>query len=142
MTIKKDEVVTDYVYLAEEDFEKISQGGMKWASEASYAVQALNKNTTLANAARNNPSSLKYAMMNVAAIGLTLNHAERLAYLVPRDGVVCLDISYIGLAKLAVLDGGVVWIQAKSVRKNDNFKLRGFADEPIHEYDPFSKSIS
>jgi recombination protein RecT len=38
----------------------------------------------------------------VAAIGITLNPASKLAYLVPRDGMVCLDISYMGLLHRAV----------------------------------------
>lgn len=137
MNQKKDIVVTDYISSAQVDFEAIADKEMNWLKEYNYAVQAMKKNDYMVTCARANPDSLKYAMINVAGVGLTLNPAQRLAYLVPRDNMICLDISYIGLLKLAVLDGGVLWGQAKAVRKNDLFQLRGFDKEPVHEYSPF-----
>jgi recombination protein RecT len=44
-----------------------------------------------------------------------------LAYLVPRDGKVCLDISYMGMMHLAQQCGAIQWGQAVLVREGDQF---------------------
>lgn len=110
---------------------------LDYTKEASFAIQALNKNDFLQGIAMSNPDSLKYAVLNVASIGLSLNPVSRLAYLVPRDKQVCLDISYIGLVKLATDCGSVKLVQAQMVFSKDKFKYRGLGREPIHEFDPF-----
>jgi recombination protein RecT len=123
---------------AKNDFEMVSVEQMNFQREFNFAIQAIEKNEYAKTTAMNNPKSVKNAIVNIAAIGLTLNPAERLSYLVPRDGAIHLDISYIGLLKLAVMDGGITWAIANTVRKNDTFKLKGFGQEPVHEFDPFS----
>lgn len=122
----------------EKEFEIISQETLNFRKEYQYSMQALEKHKFLLETAIKNPQSLRSAIVNIAGIGLSLNGAEKLAFLVPRDGAVHLDVSYIGLLKLAVMDNGVLWGQARSVREKDHFELRGFGEEPIHSYLPFS----
>jgi len=114
--------------------EKIS-----WAKEAQFAIQAFQKNTYLAGVAEKNPSSAQNAIINVAAIGITLNPASKLAYLVPRDGAVCLDISYMGLLHIAQRSGSILWGQCKIVYENDSYESTGIDTAPSHIYKAFSK---
>ena len=78
-------------------------------------------------------------MTNIAAIGISLNPAKKQAYLVPRDGRICLDLSYMGLADLATASGSIKWVKAGVVHANDKFVLNGFDRPPEHSFDPFSK---
>jgi recombination protein RecT len=79
------------------------------------------------------------AITNIAAIGISLNPAKKQAYLVPRDGKICLDISYIGLMDLAMSTGTIRWAQAELVYAADSFALNGFDKPPSHTYNPFAK---
>jgi hypothetical protein len=89
--------------------------------------------------ALNNRDSLYAAITNVAAIGVSLNPAEKLAYLVPRKKAVCLDISYMGLLDIAQSAGAIRWGQAVIVREKDTFELQGIDKEPKHTYQPFAE---
>ena len=95
------------------------------------------KNDFLAKIAWNNKSSLQNAIVNVSAIGISLNPANKHAYLVPRKGTVCLDISYMGLIHLALSTGSLVWVQAQIVRENDAYTNTGIDSKPLHEYKSF-----
>lgn len=119
------------------EFEKICQASLLFKKEASFALQAIQSNSYLASTAIQNPQSLKNAIINVAAIGLSLSPALKMAYLVPRDKKVCLDISYMGLARLATDSGSVLWVQADVVRKTDLFTFNGPGTKPTHGFDPF-----
>lgn len=112
---------------------------VKFKTEAHFALQAMQKNEFLMTTAVRNPQSLKNALLNVASVGLSLNPAERQAYLVPRDGQVCLDIGYIGFVDLAVQSGALKYVAAKLVHANDTFELNGLGKEPTHTYKPFGK---
>ncbi|CAI1787357.1 P33 [Serratia entomophila] len=116
----------------------VSDPGIKWEREKQFAIQALQKNETLGKTARANPISTQNAIINVAAIGISLSPASKLAYLVPRDGAVCLDISYMGLMHIAQQSGSVQWCQALVVRKNDKFKRTAIDRAPLHEFSDFS----
>jgi recombination protein RecT len=113
-----------------------------WAEESQFAIQAINKNTYLAGC---NPQSIQDAIINVAAIGLTLNPAYGYAYLVPenvkvgtqRVNLCQLRISFKGLMKIATDSGGIEWVKAEIVKKNDTFTYRGPCEMPIHEMQPF-----
>jgi hypothetical protein len=59
------------------------------------------------------------------------------AYLVPRDGGICLDISYRGLVKLATDSGAILWAKTELVYENDTFKWKGVNEAPEHSADPF-----
>lgn len=106
-------------------------------AEANYAIQQLYKNEMAAKTAMNNPVSVQNAILNLSSIGISLNPALKHAYLVPRDGAICLDVSYIGLMHLAIETGAIIWGQAKIVYSKDNYVNRGLSVEPLHEYSPF-----
>lgn len=108
-----------------------------WAKESQYAMQLFQKNDYLTKTAISNPTSAQNAIINVAAIGITLNPASKLAYLVPRDGMVCLDISYMGLLHLAQATGSIKWGQCKLVYANDTYESNGLDTAPTHKYNAF-----
>ena len=107
--------------------------------EAEFAMQILKANDYLRNIALAIPESLQAAITNVAAIGISLNPASKLAYLVPRKKAVCLDISYMGLMDIAQKSGAIQWGQARIVREKDVFELQGIDKEPKHIYQPFGE---
>lgn len=112
--------------------------------EAAFAVQVLAAGGPEGYAlkvARANPQSVQNAVVNVAAIGITLNPAKKQAYLVPRDGRICLDISYRGLIDLATESGAIRWAQADVVCAGETFRLQGIDKAPIHDHDPFSRDF-
>lgn len=106
---------------------------VSYVAEAGYAMQLLRNNSYLDGIARKNIQSLRDAIINIAAIGTTLNPAEKKAYLVPRGGSVCLDISYRGLADIAVNSGACEWIEPKLVYENDEYTPGGLGELPIHK---------
>lgn len=105
--------------------------------EAMFALQLLGANDYLFKVAAGNQASLQNSITNVAAIGISLNPASKLAYLVPRDGKVCLDISYMGLMHIAQQSGAIVWGQSRIVRNNDVFQMEGLDKPPTHTFNPF-----
>lgn len=109
-----------------------------WARESMFALQALEKNDFLRSIAEGNPNSLRNAVINVAACGITLNPISAYAYLVPRDGAVYLDISYRGYLKIATDAGSILWGRAELVYPGDKFTYYGPAKEPEHVSDPFA----
>lgn len=123
----------------------ISDEKIKWEKEYQFALQVLNKPDNknknqlcyAGKLALQNPASLQNALINVAAIGITLNPASKLAYLVPRDGGICLDISYMGLLDIAQKSGSILWGQCKLVRENDQYQNMGLDKAPMHTYNAF-----
>jgi recombination protein RecT len=107
--------------------------------EAGFAVQVLGANDYAMGIATRNRQSVIDAVTNIAAIGISLNPARKQAYLVPRGGKICLDISYMGLLDLAIASGSIHWGQAELVRESDAFALNGFDKPPTHVFSPFSK---
>lgn len=112
---------------------------VNFEQEAHFAIQALKANEFLAGTAAKNPDSLINAVHNIASVGLSLNPALKHAYLVPRDGKVCLDFGFKGLVHLAVSSGSVSFVQAELVYEKDKFLLKGRGEEPVHERNPFAK---
>jgi recombination protein RecT len=123
----------------QQDFAKLASvhGSVHWEAEQNYAIQQLYKNDYAVKIAVSNPVSVQNAVRNIAAIGLTLNPALKYAYLVPRDGMICLDVSYMGLMHLAQDTGSVTWSQCKIVHANDTYINKGTSVEPKHEYSAF-----
>lgn len=115
----------------------VVDNAVNWQKESQFAIQAFQRNDFLAKTAISNPTSAQNAIINVAAIGVTLNPAAKHAYLVPRDGMVCLDISYIGLLHLAMQTGSILWGQCKLVRANDEYENQGLDSAPLHKYKAF-----
>jgi len=93
--------------------------------ECSFALQHLQKNAYLS---RSTPNSILVSVLNLAQIGLTLNPAQKLAYLVPRYNSAssaiecCLEPSYQGLIKLLTDSGSIVNCYAHLVYENDEFE--------------------
>lgn len=105
-----------------------------WAEESQFAIQALQKNETLAKCQAH---TVQNAVINVAAIGLTLNPALGYAYLVPEKGECNLKVSFKGLLKIATDSGSIKWVKAEIVKANDKFTYRGACTLPDHEMNPF-----
>lgn len=103
--------------------------------EASFAMQAVMNSDYLQKCSHD---SIRNAVVNVANVGLSLSPTLKLAYLVPRDGKACLDISYIGLVKIATDSGSVSAAHATVVRANDNFEYIDAFTMPRHKFDPFA----
>lgn len=126
------------VLALESDFNQVNAYKLNFKKEAGFALQLLKASDFLRSTAQGNPDSLQNAITNIAAIGISLNPATKEAYLVPRNRSICLDISAIGLIKLATDSGSIKWAQAEIVKKNDKFKFLGVGKEPFHEVEYFS----
>ena len=117
----------------------LTDPSLNFEREAGFALQTFHNNDYAAKIALSNRQSVVNAVTNIAAIGISLNPAKRQAYLVPRDGKICLDISYMGLMDLAMSTGSIRWAQAELVYSGDTFTLNGFDKPPTHTYNPFAK---
>lgn len=130
--------IPNTVYSVEKDFDKVNSYKLNFTKEANFALQLLQGNDYLVKAATANPAALEYAIINLASIGISLNPALKESYLVPRGGKICLDISYIGLTKLATDTGSIEWVQAEIVKEKDTFEYLGVGKAPLHKMNPFS----
>lgn len=131
---------SEVIAFAENDFMSVSiDKQIVWQKECNFAMQLLSANKYLDDIAWSNTQSLKNAIVNISAIGISLNPATKHAYLVPRDKRVCLDISYMGLLHLACMSGSIMWGQAKVVRENDDYQSLGIDKSPSHKYNPFGE---
>lgn len=134
--------IVTWIDAQRETFGKVvSSKAIEFEREKGFALQIIEANDFLAKTALGNPQSLQNAVTNVAAIGISLNPAAKLAYLVPRKQAVCLDISYMGLMHIAQECGAIQWGQAVIVRASDKFQLRGLDQQPLHEYEPFKPQV-
>lgn len=118
-----------------------SHNAVNWPAEANYAMQLLSSNNFALNIAQQNPISVQNALRNAAAIGISLNPANKHAYLVPRKSqsgmAICLDVSYMGLLHLAMATGSIEFGQAKLVYETDVYENQGIDKAPIHKYNSF-----
>lgn len=118
-----------------------------WAEESQFAIQAIQKNDKLSQC---QPHTVQNAVINVAAVGLTLNPALGYAYLVPEAEKAkdsnnreiwvqncSLRVSFKGLLKIATDSGSILWAKAEIVKAKDTFKYRGPCELPLHEMDAF-----
>lgn len=140
--LAKNQTWIDVVNEAMPRFNRIaSQHKMvQWQAESQFAIQALQKNKYLAKSV---PYTVQNAIINVAAVGLTLNPADGYAYLVPEynkdtEQQECnLRISFKGLIKVATDSGAISWVKAEIVKENDTFEYRGISQPPEHKMNPF-----
>lgn len=133
-------VISGDIYAVRETFDSVlADPGISFEREAGFAIQQLSRNDYAMKIATENRQSVVDAVVNIAAIGISLNPAKKQAYLVPRDGRICLDISYIGLLDLAIQSGSIMWGQAALVYEKDNFEMQGYDEPPIHKRKPFDK---
>lgn len=132
--------ITKDIYGTRETFASVlTDKSVNFEREAEFAIQVLAASDYALGLAMKNRQSVIDAVTNIAAIGISLNPATKHAYLVPRDGKICLDISYRGLMALATSGGAVRWAQSQLVYANDTFALNGVDQPPTHTFDPFSK---
>jgi len=132
--------ISEDIYSTRDQFDNVlSDHSISFEREAGFAIQAISANDFSMRTAMNNRQSVVNAVANIAAIGISLNPAKKQAYLVPRDGKICLDISYMGLMDLAMATGSVKWAQAAIVYAGDSFALNGYDKPPEHRFNPFSK---
>ena len=122
---------------------KFAESTLDFSHEKIFATEQLLKNSYSLSVAIDNPESLKLAMFNVSAMGLSLNPSMGLAYLVPRrlraneKPRIVLDISYRGLIAIGVETGSILWAKSELVCANDTFVYKGPAEKPEHIFDPF-----
>lgn len=134
-------IVTGAIQEARDDFSRVLvDRSINFERESGFAIQILQNNDFAMKIAMGAKQSLIAAVTNIAAIGISLNPARKQAYLVPRGGKICLDISYIGLLDIAVASGSILWGQAELVRENDAFRRVGMDKQPVHEFEPFGKN--
>jgi recombination protein RecT len=116
---------------------------LNFEAEAGFATQIIAANDFALKTAMGNRQAVVNAVTNVAAIGLSLNPAKKLAYLVPRkvqgSTQIMLDLSYMGLIELAVSCGAILMAQARVVHERDDFVDNGIGSLPTHRYQPFGK---
>lgn len=128
-------------------FNKIAKASnlVTWAEESQFVMQAISKNDKLAQCA---PVTVQNAIINVAAVGLTLNPALGYAYLVPESekdaagkwvSMCNLRVSFKGLLKIATDSGSILWVKAEIVKAADKFTYRGPCELPVHEMDAFGE---
>lgn len=128
--------LTEIVFSVEEQFGTLVSNNLHFKQEAMFAMQTLKGNDYLFELAQKDPSSLKAAILNIGAIGLSLNPVSKLVYLVPRKKV-CVDISYMGLIEIALASGSVLAAKAILVKAKDKFKYIDSFTPPEHDFDPF-----
>lgn len=125
--------------------EALLKNTVNWKQEMQFAIQHVQKGSTaqkpsyLCATAASNPTSMQNAIINVAAVGISLNPASKFAYLVPRKNEVCLDISYMGLMYLAKKSGAIKTVEAKLVYAADNYQNNGTGEKPTHTSNTFAK---
>lgn len=131
-------VIEQDIYNTRDSFMSVlADRSINFDREAGFAIQVLQASDYAQKIAMGNRQSVVDAVVNIAAIGISLNPAKRQAYLVPRKNKICLDISYMGLMDLAIESGSIKWAQAELVCHNDSFALNGFDKPPSHAYNPF-----
>ena len=131
-------VLQSQIFGLEKQFNSVkAEPSMNFRREAEFALQHLQANNFTMSTAMRNQQSLMDAINNVAALNVTLNPAEKHAYLVPRDGKICLDISARGMLAAAIDSGSIMWGQVKIVHAADTYENQGIDSEPLHKYSPF-----
>lgn len=134
-------IITNSIMGIKDDFEKTNNESLDFQIEARFALQIFEGNDFLQKTANSNPKSLKFALRNVSMVGLTLSPSLGLAYLVPRKGAICLDISYKGMITMLYKFGAVRNLSAELVYENDQFEYSPSEINPVkHKADPFSSN--
>jgi recombination protein RecT len=138
--------IVELIQSAEPHFQEIAKRDnlLTWKAEARFALQAVEKNTALQTCT---PETIRGAIINVAACGLTLNPADGYAYLVPEynkdtGNKECqLRISYKGMIKGATDTGAISWVKAEVVKEGEEFEYNGISEPPVHRIkEPFSRN--
>lgn len=124
-------------------FEQLAKihNAVTWLEECSFAKRALQENDYLASIAASNPDSLKYAILDAATTGISLNPNKQHAALIPRKirgkMKVCFEPMWRGIVQQAIDIGAIRWCAPELVYSNDQFEYQGFTQTPKHKFDPF-----
>ena len=123
----KDKFLTSFpedVKTAEKIFER----------EKGFAIIAAMENRTLATCT---PESIFTAVASIALTGLTLNPTLQLAFLIPRGGKCCLDVSYRGMIEILQKSGKIKDIRANVVYEGDKIEYNeGMGDDYYLRHTP------
>ncbi|HGO4612272.1 TPA: recombinase RecT, partial [Klebsiella pneumoniae] len=132
--------VTRHLVSLENDFKAAATWNptLSFAKESVFAKHVINNSPYLTKLAAQNLKSFEVAFLQLATSGLTLDPAQKMAYLVPRMGRVFLDVSYIGLSRMATDEGLCEDIVVELVFEKDDFKSNGRRQSPEHSFDPFA----
>lgn len=132
--------VTRHLVSLEKDFITAAAWNptLSFAKESVFAKHVINNNPYLTQLASGNPKSFEVAFLQLATSGLTLDPSQKMAYLVPRMGKVFLDVSYLGLARMATDEGLCDDIVVELVFETDQFHSNGRRQSPDHSFDPFA----
>jgi recombination protein RecT len=119
-------------------FQKCSNliGQKEAVRELGFASQIISKSPTLQKCSTN---SIIDSVVNASRANLTLNPALRLAYLIPREGLATLDISYMGLITVLKKSGGCKYVEAFVVYQDEDFQYNP-ASGLIHHTPHFASS--
>jgi len=113
-----------------------------FTNELSYLIERLNANSYTASgfleAAAKNPDSLKFAIANVAASGLTLRQNAKECNLIPRNGAILFEPEYRGLLKYIFSDSRVMKVVTELVYSSDKFtySVQDGDDHYSHDFNP------
>lgn len=139
ITVKVDTVTRHMMTLGRQFEQAAMHPHISFQRECVFAKHIINNSDYLTDIALTNPRSFETAFLQLASSGLTLDPSQKLAYLVPRNNRVILDVSYLGLIKMATDEGLCQDIVAELVFEKDSvFKPQGRRNSPIHEFDPFA----
>jgi recombination protein RecT len=112
---------------------------LRFEKEVEWVIQSCEKSDTARKYALGDFEAVRAALRNIAGVGVTIDPARKLAYVMPRDSKMVYDLSYMGLIDIAVDSGSIRWAQARRVFTNDKFELSGFDAPPVHKCNPFAK---
>jgi len=101
-------------------FEEMNLNKLDFAKEKEFMIQAFQNNPYLLGM---EPNSVRNILVNCALTGITLNPVMKFGYPVPRKGKLCLDVSYMGMIKIATDTGSVKSIKAAIVYENEPFDI-------------------
>ncbi|MEQ0217871.1 recombinase RecT [Klebsiella sp. CN_Kp114] len=134
------DTVTRHIVSLEKDFMAAATWNptLSFTKESVFAKHVINNSPYLTKLAVQNLKSFEVAFLQLATSGLTLDPAQKMAYLVPRMGRVFLDVSYIGLSRMATDEGLCEDIVVELVFEKDIFKSNGRRQSPEHSFDPFA----
>ena len=109
----------------------VGQDGLplNFEKEAHFAIQIVSASEELQRCA---PSTIRDSVVNAASVGLSLNPAQKHAYLIPWKGRCSLFVSYMGMEYMALAAEVIQWVRADEVFTEDAFSL--YHDETGFHY--------
>lgn len=113
-------LVTQWLEDSRPSFEEMNLNKLDFAKEKEFMIQAFQNNPYLLGM---EPNSVRNILVNCALTGITLNPVMKFGYPVPRKGKLCLDVSYMGMIKIATDTGSVKSIKATIVYENEHFDI-------------------